>query len=115
MKKYICLFLLFPTLCFSQAIFGPSPGGPVSLVASTTTNSVAVPNPNSENQVRVFSACDTILYFKTGNSGVTATSADWALAPNSVEIFSLAAVATHIAVLVPSGTCTVYVTRGTGL
>ncbi len=113
MKKLLALFAFLPAFACAQNIFGPSPGGPVSITATTSSSSISVPNPNSESQLRIYSTCTTTLFLKTGNSSVTASSSDMAVAPGAVEIFSMSGA--YTAVIVPSGSCDVYLSRGTGL
>lgn len=115
MKKLLCLFAFLPAFACAQAVFGPGPGGPVTLNVSTSTNSVAVPNSNFENQIRVYNSCTTTVFVKSGSSTVTASNTDMAIAPGAVEVFSMSASHTHMAAIVPSGTCDIYIARGTGL
>lgn len=115
-KLLVSLLVLLPVISYGQSsAFVPSPGGPVTLTVGTSTSSIQVPNPNSEGQIRIFNSCTTTLFIKSGSSSVTAANTDMAIAPGAVEVFTIWYGNPYIAGIVNSGSCDVYLLRGTGV
>jgi hypothetical protein len=87
---------------------------------NSSTNAALLRMPTGVTQIRVASNCATWMYIKKGtDSTVTATASDLPIAPGEVEVLTLqnnpTAPITYIAMISPSGSCTLYVTTGEGI
>jgi hypothetical protein len=104
-------------VCLSQTIFNPIFNAPTTLSATSTSSNGVMANAVSEGQVRVFNTCSAIAFVKFGNSsGLTASTSDIPLAPNSIEIFSVSTSYSYASVvLAAGGPCDVSFLRGAGL
>jgi hypothetical protein len=90
----------------------------VSISATDTSGSIAISVPGGGGQVRVAVgdiAGAAWIYIKFGETGLTATSADIAMLPNTVEVFTVGRGVTHIAAITDSGTAVVKAKAGLGL
>ena len=90
----------------------------VSVSASTTSANSAITVPAEGGQVRVAVGSNSgaaFVYIKFGETGLTATSDDIAMLPNTVEVFTVGRGVTHIAALTDAGTAVVKAKSGLGL
>jgi hypothetical protein len=93
----------------------------VSTSNNNSSSSVALKKmPTGEVQIRIVSNCATLMYIRKGtDSTVTATNTDLPIAPNEVEVLTLNnnpnAPITHLAMISPSGSCTIFFTTGSGI
>ena len=98
------------------------PGASASLPVTTSTARAAIPGSFSSVQrrsVRLFldaQPVDAPLrgFVAFGDGTVTASAADLALAPGTVELFYPPEGATHVAALLSSGTGALHITSGEG-
>jgi hypothetical protein len=84
----------------------------VAISASTTSANAAVAQPSDiEFTIRAVNLSSAIAYIAVGSSGVTATAANAAVAPNSAAHIRVGAgrQGTHVAALLTTGTGTVHV------
>lgn len=93
----------------------------VSITTANTSAPVALKRmPSGITQIRIMTACATTIFIRKGTSASTTAVAatDLPVAPGSVEVLTLlnneTAPITHIAMISPSGSCTVYFTTGQG-
>jgi len=95
------------------------PGGTLTVAASAVTaNGQLVTNvansPQNRRDVLLYNPpTNSLAFFKFGDSTVTATTSDTPLPPGAYAIFH-AADATYIAVILASGTGSIYATSGFG-
>lgn len=93
----------------------------VSIATGNSSASAALLKvPSSQMQIRLYNSCATTVFIRLGQSTVTATAAaDLPIAPGSVEVLTLHAdplnSTAYIAMISPSGTCTLYITTGEGI
>jgi hypothetical protein len=97
------------------------PVSSATIAASTTSARAALPISSdalsgSRSQVRLLHVLgDTVLaYIRFGDSTVTATTADLPIGNRFPEIFTIPDGATHVAVILSSGTGNFHVTSGFG-
>jgi hypothetical protein len=92
----------------------------VSITTGNSSANVALKRePTGQFQIRVFNSCTTTVFIRKGtDSTVTAAATDLPIAPGSVEVLTLqnnpTAPITYLAMISPSGSCTLYVTAGVG-
>ncbi len=73
--------------------------------AGGTSANIAIPQNDygSKTSIEVVNESDSIIYVKTGTSGVTATVNDRGILPNSDQVFSRNSDHTHIAAITAGG------------
>jgi hypothetical protein len=92
----------------------------VSVTTGASSAAVALQGmPSGQAQVRIVSTCASVVFVRKGGSAaVTATAADMPIAPGEVEVMTLidppSNPTTYLAMISPSGSCTVYFTIGAG-
>lgn len=80
-----------------------------------SSNRVALPQPARSNDVvKVANIGTSAAFTKIGGSAVAATTSSMPVLANSVEVFTLNAGDTHVAIIGAAGS-DVYVTMGTGI
>lgn len=92
-------------------------GNNVAIAASTTSATGALPGFDATrvgSTVRVYNATASAAFFRSGAGAQTAVATDTFIAPGSTEVFSLAPGVTDVAVILASGSGTVYFQRGGG-
>lgn len=89
-----------------------TPAATATLTAGTTSTNAAV--GVNLNRIRIVNASGLTIFWKTGNSTVTATTSDTPMLTGWAEVFSKSPTDTHFAVIVASGSGAVYVTAGEG-
>jgi hypothetical protein len=89
-----------------------SPGATVTVSATTSTAATAI--TGTADQVRIYNAGSALVHVKFGLTGVTATTADMPIPSGAIEVFTIG-YQTHVATITPSGTATIYFTRGSGI
>lgn len=96
--------------------FHPIPGGTVSISATTTSQSVAIPAAClTATSVRIRATGANDVRWRSGvGSGTAATSGDPAMGTGTVESFGINASDTHMAAKCDSGTATIEFTFGFG-
>jgi hypothetical protein len=86
----------------------------VSIVASTSSASAAIPSSGAE-YIRVINpTLSDICHVATGGSSVAATTANIAVGPLSSEIFKIGPNDTHVAVIMVAGAAIIPVSRCEG-
>lgn len=86
-----------------------------TISASTTSARVLVDNTGANgDHLMVLNESSAIAYVKGGDSSVTATIADYPVAPGK-EIIRLPNQTTHVAAILKAGTGSVYVCKGQGI
>lgn len=119
MKRFIsaCVLSLVATLAgaaTSTAFFVYTATNTIS--GSTTSASATWGAADQGGDcIRVFNSTTAIAYIKYGKGAQTATSADLPIAPGGVEVIGVSDGVDTVAVLLSTGTGSVYVTKGTGL
>lgn len=89
------------------------PAGTVSAAASTTAGAVALAGGGSA--VLVYNAAGSTAFFRLGGaSGLTASAADTPVPPGARMLVGAGPFVTNAAVVLTSGTGTVYFTLGDG-
>jgi len=97
-----------------------TPGATATLSATTSSSNAALSNQAAAQNVggqqcRIAApAGGSIAFIKFGTSSVTAAVTDTPILPGSVEMFTIPANATHVAVITGTSTQTLYVTTGYG-
>lgn len=74
--------------------------------AGPATANAAFANPfnaGAPNTIEIVNESDVIIYVKTGNSSVVATTSDRGILPGTDQVFTRNATDTHIAALAASG------------
>jgi len=90
------------------------PGSTVSVSATTTTARATLgTSPVTRRDVLMHNAGTTLVFFKFGDSTVTATTSDTPLPAGAYAIFH-ANDHTHVACITSTGSATVYATVGFG-
>ncbi len=89
-----------------------SPGTTETASASTSSASVTLDGPSA--QVRVFNSTAAVAFIHFSSGAYTATSADTPMAPGAVEVFTKSPAHQICAVILSSGTGSVYFTVGNG-
>jgi hypothetical protein len=89
-------------------------GNNVAVSASTTSASGALPGTVG-SQVRILNVSSAVAFFRTGSSAPTAVTTDAFVGPGLCELFSIPPDVTHVAVILSTGTGTVYFQRGSGI
>jgi len=92
-------------------------GNNVAVAASTASAAGSLPGADatrSGESVRVYNATSSAAFFRSGTGTPTAVATDTFIAPGSTEVFSLAPGVTDVAVILASGSGTVYFQRGGG-
>jgi hypothetical protein len=96
--------------------FSPT-GNNVQLSGSTT--SAVAPLPGSSElpaSVRVYNSATGVAYFRVSiDPAAVAVTTDAFVAPGATEVFNIPVGMAHVAVILATGTGTVYVQRGGGL
>ena len=97
--------------------FSPATWSGVPLTASTTTSRVSVDGSSSQTVqgVRVVNEGSAVAYIVAGDSTVVATTSGLRVMPNSVEVFLIPPLATHMAAITASGTAQLSFTIGMGV
>lgn len=119
MKKLAALsLLLLASICAwaatSTAFQAMTPT--LTISGSTTTASAAWgASQNAGDCLRVFNSTTAIAFIHYGNGAQTATTADIPIAPGAVEVIQVGGYADTVAVILSTGTGSVYVTKGSGL
>ncbi len=91
-----------------------TPGASVSVSATTSTSSVALPSTKG-NQVLIYApAANAAAFIKFGASDVEAAVTDIPIPPGFNRIFTIPPGTTHVAGITASSTGTVYLTCGDG-
>ena len=88
----------------------PSHANQASATISATTSSArtAYPNPSNFNGVGVYNSGTVVVFVKSGDSSVAATTSDQFVAPGEAVEFKRNSQDTHLAAITGSGTATVY-------
>jgi hypothetical protein len=95
--------------------FGPS-GATANVAANTGSQRVAFTANADPKQVRVHNTGVVTAFIEFGDGTVTASlTTSMALEPGGKEVFSVSGLQTNMAVILASGTATVYATPGKGL
>jgi hypothetical protein len=95
-------------------------GATVSITTGNTSANIALAKmPTGRTQVRLASNCATWMNARKGaSSGAVATTADLPIAPGEIEVLTIDnepnAPITYMAMISPAGSCTLYVTTGSG-
>ena len=90
-------------------------------VASASSDNPLLKIPTGEAQLRFYNAGPAAVFVKKGTGGVsaTATTADFPIAPGSVEVLTVnnnpKAPITSVGAITASGAATLYITTGAGL
>jgi hypothetical protein len=109
-----------PVLAQNMAPFHWLDSSTVSITTGNVSANVALLKlPTADFQIRVYTSCATPVFIRKGQDAtVTATATDLPIAPASVEVLTLrnlpAAPVTYLAMISPTGSCTVYFTTGAG-
>lgn len=98
-----------------QALRNFTPTPPTVSIAGTTSSarSVLTNSPVKSKDVLLYNSGTTLAFFRFGDSSVVATTTDTPLPPGTLPIF-FAGDNTHVAVIMASGTATIYATSGFG-
>lgn len=84
--------------------------------ASTTSASATwADNDKAGDCLRVFNNTTAVAFLKYGLGTQTATTANIAIAPGAVEVIMIGEAADTVAVILSTGTGSVYLTKGSGL
>lgn len=96
--------------------FKPYDSATVNSATNGSSNRVALPYPaRSSDVIKVANIGTAAAFIKIGDSAVAAaTATSMPVLSNSVEVFTLNAGDTHVAIIGEAGS-TVYVTMGTGM
>lgn len=93
-------------------------GDNVAISASTTSANATLPGSDLTRYgetLRVYNATAAAAFFRTSTTaGPTAVTTDMFIAPGSTEVFCIGAAVIAVAVILASGTGTVYFQRGGG-
>ena len=99
-------------------LFTPYGSNTTAISASNTTASGALnlPSATMTSSVRVYNACSVAAFvmFAASSATATATTSHMPIPAGGVETFELSPNTTHAAVILASGTGTVYFTTGRG-
>lgn len=100
--------------------FNPADNATVTISAGASSQSQAIKKrPTGKFQVRIHNAAATLCFYRFGDSTVTAANTDVPLPAGAVEVVTVenrdASAETHMAVILASGSGSVYVTTGAGL
>lgn len=90
------------------------PSGTVSLDVTTATGNVALANGDSTVLVQNIISTEAVLYFKLGDSTVTAAVTDTPLMPGDRLPIRKGTADTHIAAITAAATATLRATSGYG-
>ena len=103
------------------AAFQPYAGGvgAVSITVTGTSANVAVPKAEGQQTVRLFNSGPNVAFVRFGVGAQTAVATDMALAPNSVEVFSLPEAVSnsptaYVAAIAGAAGNTLYIVTGNG-
>lgn len=84
--------------------------------ASTTSASATwADNDKAGDCLRVFNNTTAVAFLKYGIGAQTATTANIAIAPGAVEVIAVGDATDTVAVILSTGTGSVYLTKGSGL
>lgn len=88
--------------------------------ANSSANVALKKMPTGRVQIRIYNAFTSPVFIRKGtDSTVAATATDLPIAPGATEVLTLnnnpSAPITHVAMISPTGSGTVYVTTGTGI
>lgn len=119
------LAVLLALACASPSFAQTAPfhwleGTTVSITNNNSSGNVALAKrPTGPFQIRIYTPCATPVFIRKGtDSTVTAAATDLPIAPGSVEVLTLlndpTAPITYMAMISPSGSCTIYFTTGIG-
>lgn len=95
-------------------------GATVSITTGNVSANVALlKQPTGEFQIRLYTSCATPVFIRKGtDSTASASATDLPIAAGSVEVLTLrnnpTAPVTYMAMISPSGSCTIYFTTGEG-
>jgi hypothetical protein len=89
-------------------------GGNEAISASTTTARAALDRAKDQTAVVSNSISGSVAFVRFGDDAVEATAADFPVLPGQQRVLDIPARATHVAVILNTGTGTVYVTIGDG-
>lgn len=92
--------------------FSPT-GDNVPIAASVASASGLLPGTNGD-QARVYNATSSAAFIRFGAAGLVAVATDAFVAPGTTEVFSIPPGVTSFAVILSTGTGTVYAQRGFG-
>lgn len=91
-----------------------TPTNSVTRAVTTSTANVALARKGA-NQVLIYApAANAVAFIKFGDSTVTATTSDIAIAPGFNRIFTIPPDVTHVAAITAASTATLYFTNGDG-
>lgn len=87
---------------------------------NVSANAALLKMPSGKTQIRIVSTCATVVFVRKGaDATATATATDFPIAPGSVEVLTLrnldSAPITYLAMISPTGSCTIYITTGLGI
>jgi hypothetical protein len=89
------------------------PGATVSVTAGATAQSIQVKNAGAAARVRLLaSAAAYTFFFKFGDNTVVATAGDTPFNSGAIEQFCMQTNETHVSIISPQGSVTLYVTQG---
>jgi hypothetical protein len=90
-------------------------GATVNLAATTASSRVAVPASLAASALRIYNSGSGAAFVELGSSTVVATLSSLPIAPGAVEVITSNGAYTNAAVILASGTSTVYFTQGEGV
>lgn len=96
---------------FVRGIFQGAAGGSITISATSTSSSAALAT-NAGNVLKISNTGSAAVHFRVGAGSQTALTSDTVVAPNSVLYVPIDSAAAQIGMRTPSGTATVYVSRG---
>lgn len=96
----------------SDVTFSPAWGSGVTLSCTNTTSNTKV--GEARQQLVVTNLGTVSVYFRSGNSAVVATTADYVLPPLQQVSITHAQDHTHIAGITASGSASLHIIKGTG-
>lgn len=88
-------------------------GSNLPVAASTTSAGGSLPGVS--DQLRVYNSATGVAFWRVGNGAQTAVATDTFVAPGATEVFSIPPLIDNFAVILSTGTGTVYAQRGYGL
>ena len=115
MLKWIVAFMLLAPIASAQVPFAITNSSTVSISATTSSASIALPAGIAGRQVRIFNNAGAVAFVAFGGSAITAdTTTSVPIAVGAVEVLSIPPEVTYVAAILASGTGSVYFTGGFG-
>lgn len=120
-KRFISALILSMAMTMTAAMAATSTAYFVytstkTISGSTTSASATFTSADQGGDcLRIFNSTTAIAFVKYGKGAQTATSADLPIAPGAVEVIGISEGVDTVAVILSTGTGSVYVNKGTGL